>query len=199
MLLTIKGLIVEAANSGAESPAEIAANQLQVDSAVQSITRIANTTTFAGQHLINGTLDYITSGVDTSQIKSLTIAQADFGTSPTVPVNVDVITSARTADLQFTTSTIASSVTLKITGNHGAQTLTFTSGTTTSAIAFAVNSIRDSTGVSALLDPRTVAGVGHHLQEHRLRLDELCVGHGPNRDIRHGRHQRQLQEPHHRA
>ena len=47
LLLNIKSLVVQAANSGALSPEEIQANQLQVDSAVQSITRISNTTTFA--------------------------------------------------------------------------------------------------------------------------------------------------------
>src|ERR1700760_899227 len=52
LLLNIKGLVVSAANSGAMSPAEIQANQLQVDSAIQSITRIADTTTFAGLHLL---------------------------------------------------------------------------------------------------------------------------------------------------
>src|SRR5213082_2974740 len=48
LLLNVKSLVVQAANTGALSPDEIAANQLQVDSAVESITRISNTTTFAG-------------------------------------------------------------------------------------------------------------------------------------------------------
>src|SRR5215210_3223022 len=39
LLLNVKDLVVEAANSGALSQEEIAANQLQVDSAVESITR----------------------------------------------------------------------------------------------------------------------------------------------------------------
>src|SRR5581483_1777459 len=39
LLLNVKSLIVGAANSGALSPDEISANQLQVDSAVDSITR----------------------------------------------------------------------------------------------------------------------------------------------------------------
>src|SRR6476659_6171929 len=73
-LLNVKNLIVQAANTGALSPDEIAANQLQVDSAVESITRISNTTTFAGLHLLNGSLDYITSGVNTADIKALDIA-----------------------------------------------------------------------------------------------------------------------------
>jgi len=48
LLLNVKSLIVQAANGGALTAEEVAANQLQVDSAVQSITRISNTTTFAG-------------------------------------------------------------------------------------------------------------------------------------------------------
>ncbi|HWE04359.1 MAG TPA: flagellin [Tepidisphaeraceae bacterium] len=149
LLLSIKGLVVASANSGALSPAEIAANQLEVDSAVQSITRIANTTTFDGLNLINGSLDYITSGVSASAIASVSIAQASFGTGTTIPVQVNVLTSAQTAGLQFQASAIGSSVTLQIAGDAGVQTLTFTSGTKASAIAFAVNSISDSTGVTA--------------------------------------------------
>jgi flagellin len=42
-------------------------------------------------------------------------------------------------------------VTLEITGNEGVDVLQFTSGTTASAIAFAVNRITDATGISAEL------------------------------------------------
>src|SRR5688572_23898145 len=61
LLLNIKSLAVQAANTGAFSDEEIRANQLQVDSAIDSITRISNTTTFAGLKLLNGNLDYLTS------------------------------------------------------------------------------------------------------------------------------------------
>src|SRR5215218_6770203 len=151
MLLNVKDLIVEAANAGALSPDEISANQLQVDSAVESITRISNTTTFAGLHLLNGSLDYITSGVNTADVKALDISQANFGTTSTIPVDINVITSARTGELQFTGSSIANSVTLEIAGTEGVEVLTFTSGTTASAMAFAVNRISDATGVQAAL------------------------------------------------
>lgn len=154
LLLNIKDLVVEAANSGALSPEEIAANQLQVDSAVESITRISNTTTFAGLHLLNGSLDYVTSGVATSAVQALHISQAHFGTSETIPVQIDVITSAKTAELQFTASAVSGDVTLEITGNDGVDVLSFTSGTAASAVAFAINRISDNTGVQAeLLDP----------------------------------------------
>lgn len=73
-----------------------------------------------------------------------------FGTNTSIPVQVDVVTSARTADLDFKGSSIATSVTLNVAGNAGTQTLTFTSGTNASAIAYAINSISDSTGVKAV-------------------------------------------------
>src|SRR5215210_3317426 len=151
LLLNVKSLVIQAANEGALSPDEIAANQLQVDSAVESITRISNTTTFAGLHLLNGSLDYITRGVNIADVKSLDISQANFGTASLIPVDINVITSARTAELQFTASSVANSVTLETAATEGVEVLTFTSGTTASAMAFAVNRISDATGVQAAL------------------------------------------------
>jgi flagellin len=151
LLLNVKSLVVQAANSGALSPDEIAANQLQIDSAIESITRISNTTTFAGLHLLNGSLDYITSGVVTSSIQALHISQANFGTNTTIPVQINVITSAKPANLEFRTSAVTQPVTLEVTGAGGVEVLTFTSGTAASAIAFAVNRVVDATGVRAEL------------------------------------------------
>ncbi len=151
LLDDINGLIVESANSGALSPADLQANQLQIDSDVQSITRIASTTSFAGLNLLDGSLNYITSGVSNSAISALTISQANLGTQTSMPVDVNVISSAKVADLQFRASAITKSTTLEIAGNTGVQTLSFVSGTTASAIAFAVNNISDSTGVTANL------------------------------------------------
>jgi flagellin len=158
LLQSVKGLVVQAANSGAMSADEIKANQLQLDSAVQSITRISETTTFAGLHLIDGSLDYLTSGLNSSAIKSLNISQANFGANADLPVQVNVLTSARQANLEFTASSIGTSVTLEISGNNGTQTLTFTSGTAASAIAYAINTVSDSTGVKAIeTNPATAA------------------------------------------
>jgi flagellin len=151
LLLNVKSLVVQSANAGAESPAEIAANQLEVDSAVQSITRISDTTSFAGLQLLNGNLDYITSGVSNSAIGGLQISQANFGANVDIPVQVNVISSAKTASLEFRQSAISGPITLEVDGTSGVEVLTFTSGTTASAIAFAINGVTDSTGVTAKL------------------------------------------------
>jgi flagellin len=160
LLLNVKDLVVEAANSGALSREEIEANQLQVDSAVESITRISNTTTFAGLRLIDGSLDYITSGASNSDFTKLQINQANFGTAANIPVNVEVIQSAQQAQLQFRTSAVTTTVTLEINGAEGVDTLTFASGTGAGAIASAVNRLSDVTGVHAVLINSANAGSG---------------------------------------
>ncbi len=152
LLTSIKNLIVEAANTGAISPDEIAANQLQIDSAVESITRISNTTNFAGLKLLDGGLDYLTSGVDQGVITSLQINQANYGQQPTMPVKIEVVTSAQKAQLFFTQSAVTGGkVTLEVIGVEGVDVLNFVSGTTASSIAFSVNRLTENTGVSARL------------------------------------------------
>lgn len=61
LLNDIRGLVSEAANTGALSDEQIAANQLQVDSSLEAIDRIAQTTSFQGRRLLDGSLDFITS------------------------------------------------------------------------------------------------------------------------------------------
>ncbi len=56
LLNSIKSLVVNSANTGGVSQEEIEANQLEIDSAIESITRISNTASFAGLQLLNGSL-----------------------------------------------------------------------------------------------------------------------------------------------
>ncbi len=151
LLVDVQDLIVESANSGALSEDEIRANQLQVDSAIASITRIANSTTFAGRQLLNGSLAYITSGVNTTNVTSLKIHGAQFGTRTHIPVNVNVTTSAQPGQLRYTGATVPANVTIEVQGNLGVTTLNFVAGTPASAVVEAINAVRDATGVSATL------------------------------------------------
>ena len=99
LLTSIKALTIEAANTGAFSPAEIKANQLEIDSAVESITRISNTASFAGLKLLNGSLDYLDSGVTLSQISDVQVNGANFGLDDSIPISVEVINSAERGSL----------------------------------------------------------------------------------------------------
>jgi len=157
LLTSIKGLIVEAANTGGLSQEEIEANQLQIDSAIESITRISNTASFAGLQLLNGSLSYLTSGIATSAIAGAEIRGAQFGNNTTIPVQVEVIGSAQVASLFLSGNTagaagaLLSSVTVEVAGNLGVQTLSFVSGTSLSDVVAAINTLKESTGVSAAL------------------------------------------------
>src|SRR5271157_1369245 len=62
LLTTINGLVTQAANTSSESSSQIAANQLQIDSSLSAINSIAQTTTFQGQNLLDGSLAFQTTG-----------------------------------------------------------------------------------------------------------------------------------------
>ena len=150
LLTDIQALVVEAANSGAFSPDEVEANQLQIDSAIEAISRIANTTTFAGRKLLDGSLDYTTSGVDFSLLSDVEVQAANFGRANFIPVNVNVTTSAQKAEVQFIGPGIgASAVTVNLQGPKGIIPLSFPASTTTNTIVTAINNQQDATGVEA--------------------------------------------------
>ena len=161
LLNSIKALTVEAANVGALSKEEIEANQLQVDSAIDSITRIASTTSFAGLKLLNGSMDYVISGLATSAITDATVFSANFGTASSLPVSVEVVASAQLGGLYLSTgaTTLPSALTVELAGNLGVEVLQFVSGATLSAVAFAVNRVSDSTGVTASVVSGAAAGL----------------------------------------
>jgi flagellin len=149
LLNDIQSLIIEAANSGAVSDTEIEANQLQIDDAIASITRIANTTTFGGRKLLNGSLSYVTSGVVGTELTDLNMSRAQLGTAAYLPVEVNVIQSAQHAQLLWTAGSISASVTLEIAGPSGVDSVPLQSGQTATQVLAAINSKSDATGVSA--------------------------------------------------
>jgi len=151
LLKDIQAKIVEAANEGAFSEDEIAANQLQIDSAIDSITRIANTTTFAGRKLLDGSLAYETEGLDLTAVRDHQIYEAQFGSRSAVGVTVDIENPAEQAELQFPFAALSNSgdVTIELRGATGATTLTFASATPASQIIDAINAIGDATGILA--------------------------------------------------
>lgn len=101
LLNDIRGLVTESANAGALSEEQIAANQLQVDSSLEALNRIAQTTTFQGRRLLDGSLDFLTTqGANSSNINNLQIDQANLGASGQVGVDVNVTTAATQATIE---------------------------------------------------------------------------------------------------
>ncbi|MHC4090616.1 MAG: flagellin N-terminal helical domain-containing protein, partial [Planctomycetota bacterium] len=149
LMTDIQAKLVEAANRGAFSDEEVEANQLQIDSAIDSIARIANTSTFAGRKLLDGSLDYLSSGVDWTMMASVNVLGAKFGTRDFIPVEVDVSTSAQKAQLTFAASSPSQAVVIDLQGRDGIVTLSFPASATSVDIIDAINAERDATGVTA--------------------------------------------------
>ncbi|MBI4580437.1 MAG: flagellin [Planctomycetes bacterium] len=152
LLVDIQGLIVETANDAALSDEEKRANQLQIDSAIESITRIANTTTFAGRKLLNGSLDYVTSGVDTAALATLAVTGVQFGTATFIPVDIVVTTSAQKGELFWRNSAVPAgqNIAIEVQGTKGVTTFEWGSGVTAARILAAVNMESQATGVEAV-------------------------------------------------
>ncbi|MDA8745376.1 flagellin, partial [Rubripirellula amarantea] len=121
LLNDIRGLVVEAANSGALSDEEVAANQLQIDSSLEAINRIAQTTTFQGRKLLDGSLDFQSTASSVSAISDINIDQANLGAIGNINVDVNIKAAATRASIS-TTGIPTSTTSTKSTGS-----LTFSS------------------------------------------------------------------------
>src|SRR3954466_4707006 len=150
LLNELQGLVGQAANTGGLATEETQANQLQVDSILGTINRIAAATSFQGKKLLNGNLDYTTSSVLSTSIDNLRVNASRNPDGAPASVVVQVVTSAQTAKVGYTGGTIAGlTATIEVAGNAGAEQLSFASGTSVSSIVTAVNAVKAATGVSA--------------------------------------------------
>ena len=157
LLDDIRGLVEEAANKGAMSDSQIAANQLQLDSSLQAIDRISQTTQFQGRALLDGNLDFVSQNVDATKMGNLQVNQANFGTASQIDTQVDVGTQATQAALTFKGNQLTQAATLEVGGSQGFQTFSFDAGTTVQQIANAINLVSDATGVDATLANRVAS------------------------------------------
>ena len=149
LLNDIRGLISEAANTGAMSREMIDANQLQVDATLEAIDRIAASTTFMGRKLLDGSLDFTTEDVDRRSIQNLAITKVTFGTKDLVSINIQVREAAQRAELYYNHAVAMEDVTLVVRGSRGGAPFTFSKGATVREMAEAINLQSDSTGVIA--------------------------------------------------
>ena len=94
LLNDVRGLVVEAANNGGLSESEIAANQLQVDSSLEAINRISQTTTFQGRRLLDGSLDFNTNIGGVNTVSDLRIDSANLGSTGAVAIDVNISAAA---------------------------------------------------------------------------------------------------------
>jgi flagellin len=100
LLNDIRGLVTEAANTGGVSAEQIAANQSQIDSSLEALNRIAQTVTFQGRKLLDGSLSFTTTaGAGFSSVNDLQIDQANLGATGSQAVDVTISAAADTATI----------------------------------------------------------------------------------------------------
>jgi flagellin len=165
LLNDIRGLVQASANKGALSDAEIAANQVQLDSALESIERIGQTTVFGGEKLLNGSKAFSLSSATLNSFNSVSdivvhsfdpalhVAGAD------VTINVDTEASRRTLVYTGTGGandlndlTAAANTTLELIGDNGRAVITVDNDDViadTQALVSAVNAVTSQTGITA--------------------------------------------------
>lgn len=152
LLNDIRVLVNEGANTGAMSDDQIAANQLQIDASIDSIDRIAKTTNFQGKKLLDGSLDFNTTGIDGNKVSNINIQQANFGTADNLAVKINVMQEARKGTLIFNGTGVGTDTVLEIGGSQGSEIFKFGAGTTNAEMAEAINRVKDSTGVEAYVE-----------------------------------------------
>ena len=129
-------------------------NQLQIDSILQTIDRIASSTNFQGAKLLNGNFDFTVSGQDPN-VSDYQINAAKLGYGETRDVEVVITASAQHAGLFISTNgaldltNATSTFTFEIAGSKGSREFSFASGTSLDSMVEAINTFKDVTGVSA--------------------------------------------------
>lgn len=163
LLVELQSLVSATANDAGVSIEEKEANQLQIDSILQTIDRIANSTTFNGSKLLNGNFDYTTTGVDTTVLDQVQINSARLSDTAgaTLDVTVNVVTAASTATVFLSTganldASDQGQLTIEITGIDGVQQFSFASGTALADVVTGINAFAEALGVSAVASGATV-------------------------------------------
>ncbi|MEO0965915.1 MAG: flagellin [Planctomycetota bacterium] len=155
LLLEVQSLVGQSANDAGLSKDEKEANQLQIDSILQTIDRISQSTSFQGTKLLNGTYDFTVSS-QASAVTDFTINAAKLSPTENRQVDILVNTSAQYGGLFLSTdgaldlTATSSSFTFEVNGALGSREFTFTSGTALADITSEVNKFTEVTGVSAV-------------------------------------------------
>ncbi len=163
LLVDLQGLVTSSANGAGLSADEKAANQLQIDSILQTIDRIASATSFQGKKLLNGNLDYTSSGVATG-VSDFRVNGAKLAFGQQLDVQAIVTQSAQKGGLFLSTGGALNlgndggSFTIEISGALGSRELSFASTTAVADIVTAINTFTDVTGVTA-----TASGTGFRI------------------------------------
>ncbi len=156
LLVKVRSLAVDSANSGVNDADALAANQAEITNVLDTIDRIATNTQFGSKKLLDGSASAATTGVATdSDVSNIVATAATKGGS----YAVNVTTAAEKAKVTGAaagvsgSATLSADETLTVTGSLGTASVTLAKGLDQSGILAAINAKTDQTGVVAEVDP----------------------------------------------
>ncbi|MFI4861669.1 MAG: flagellin [Phycisphaerales bacterium JB063] len=156
LLVEVQSLVGQSANDAGLSQEEKEANQLQIDNILQTIDRIASTTSFQGSKLLNGSFDFQVTGQG-ANVTNLTVNNAKLDGTNNVAVTALVTQSAQHGTLFLSVGAAAldlsaadADFSFELAGIEGSKSFSFGSGATLASIATQINTFKDVTGVSAV-------------------------------------------------
>jgi len=144
ILQRVRDLAVQSANA-TNSASDRAALQLEVGQLTAELNRIAKTTEFNGQKLLDGTFGTAEFQVGSNANETIVASTANFKTSQYGDYRVEGYDSFVDGD----TNRLDASANVLLSGNNGLQTISYSSGDSAADVAAAVNLSTQSTGVRA--------------------------------------------------
>ncbi|HPF40155.1 MAG TPA: flagellin [Phycisphaerae bacterium] len=158
LLSEIETLAAQSTSSGGLSAAEIAANQAQIDNAIDAINRIVQTTTFNGKRLLDGQQGIRATASSPTLVTDVKLySRPTSNSSQSFAVNVESAGTVASATLATLTSISAAEFT--VTGTAGTATITVAASDAITDIRDKIIAAASETGVSA-----SVSGSELHIQ-----------------------------------
>ncbi len=172
LLGDIESLAAASTSSGGLSASEVAANQSQIDSAVDALDRIIRTTQFNGSRLLDGTQSIRATASNTAKVQNVKVFSRPSNTSnQTFAVDVTAAGTVASATLgSFTAadSTDVSAATFSIAGSTGTATITVSGTDTLANVRDKIIATASDTGVSASVSGNTI-----HIQSRSFGTDKF--------------------------
>ncbi|MCW5941194.1 MAG: hypothetical protein KIS66_03120 [Fimbriimonadaceae bacterium] len=153
LLKDARSLAVAGANAATLSEAQIQANQSQLNSIAESITRIAQQTQFGSKRLLDGSAGVVASSVSAANVSYISFSGTFNGQAITADsaVTVNVTTDAEKATLTGTRTFALATTVMTAAGSFSLNGKTFsvTTSDTISDVVAKINQSSDVTGVTA--------------------------------------------------
>jgi flagellin len=146
---TLMGTIETAqlAAAGAATEEDKAAYQAEIDTAIDAIDTLVNTTSFNNTNLLDGSYAYTVSGVDSDDLADVRVKSTNHSDTP-VTYTVEAVAATK-AEISYGGANPVADVIFTLTGPNGSAQITWQAGQSKATLAALVNLETDSTGIES--------------------------------------------------